>query len=336
MRGFECVHHLAGHDEINERANMVQVTKIQTSGYESVDRVQDSRSGLDGFIAVHSTVRGPALGGLRFRRYRDLDEALADARRLSEAMTYKAAAGLPFGGGKAVVIGDPQSDNAAGLLTESVIPDLRCRAVVGSANNQLRSDDVSDQLADRGIAYVPDFIANAGGVINIASEYGYSDADVSQGLDRIAETTERILRDCYPTGKSTHEFAIRLAQAAIRCHRRVHTEQGTHCGRQQGPGTGHPCVSAPFSRSSRCVISMMWFLCAMRSCLTRNQGMVVAEAMEGTDACDPAPLGVGSPAQGRPRFRHYGGDTPLKELDSFAPVLLNATQSVSLTLGWNP
>ena len=163
MRGFECVHHLAGHDEINERANMVQVTKIQTSGYESVDRVQDSRSGLDGFIAVHSTVRGPALGGLRFRRYRDLDEALADALRLSEAMTYKAAAGLPFGGGKAVVIGDPQSDNAAGLLTESVIPDLRCRAVVGSANNQLRSDDVSDQLADRGIAYVPDFIANAGG-----------------------------------------------------------------------------------------------------------------------------------------------------------------------------
>ncbi|MCH7670027.1 MAG: hypothetical protein IIB04_02840 [Acidobacteria bacterium] len=142
---------------------MVQVTKIQTSGYESVDRVQDSRSGLDGFIAVHSTVRGPALGGLRFRRYRDLDEALADALRLSEAMTYKAAAGLPFGGGKAVVIGDPQSDNAAGLLTESVIPDLRCRAVVGSANNQLRSDDVSDQLADRGIAYVPDFIANAGG-----------------------------------------------------------------------------------------------------------------------------------------------------------------------------
>ena len=81
---------------------------------------------------------------------------------------------------------------------------------------------------------------------------------------------------------------------------------------------------------------MMWFLCAMRSCLTRNQGMVVAEAMEGTDACDPAPLGAGSPAQGRPRFSHYGGDTPLEELDSFAPVLLNATQSVSLTLGWNP
>lgn len=81
---------------------------------------------------------------------------------------------------------------------------------------------------------------------------------------------------------------------------------------------------------------MIWSLRATRSCLARNQGMVVAEAMEGTDACDPAPLGAGSPAQGRPRFRHYGGDAPLEELDSFAPVLLNATQSVSLTLGWNP
>ena len=64
-----------------------------------------TRSGLYCIVAVHSTVRGPALGGCRMLRYDDSRAALRDALRLSRAMTYKSAvAGLPLGGGKGVIM----------------------------------------------------------------------------------------------------------------------------------------------------------------------------------------------------------------------------------------
>ena len=76
--------------------------------HEHVHIVHDHSSGLSAVIAIHSTVLGPALGGLRIRSYeRGLAEALDDALRLSRAMTLKAAAaGLDLGGGKAVVLDD--------------------------------------------------------------------------------------------------------------------------------------------------------------------------------------------------------------------------------------
>ncbi|HXE43918.1 MAG TPA: Glu/Leu/Phe/Val dehydrogenase dimerization domain-containing protein [Conexibacter sp.] len=76
--------------------------------HERVQLVHDADTGLEAVIAIHSTVLGPALGGLRVRRYAGgLPEALDDALRLSRAMTLKAsAAGLDLGGGKAVVLDD--------------------------------------------------------------------------------------------------------------------------------------------------------------------------------------------------------------------------------------
>ncbi|MBS1869570.1 MAG: Glu/Leu/Phe/Val dehydrogenase [Actinobacteria bacterium] len=76
--------------------------------HERVELVHDADSGLQAAIAIHSTMLGPALGGLRVRRYPGgLPEALDDALRLSRAMTLKAsAAGLDLGGGKAVVLAD--------------------------------------------------------------------------------------------------------------------------------------------------------------------------------------------------------------------------------------
>src|SRR5438105_2553638 len=63
------------------------------------------RSGLFTFVAVHSTIRGPALGGCRLWAYDDSRAALRDVLRLSRAMTYKAAvAELPLGGGKGVIM----------------------------------------------------------------------------------------------------------------------------------------------------------------------------------------------------------------------------------------
>lgn len=86
----------------------MEVSSIKSPEHEQVMRVQDAGSGLVGFIAVHSTQRGPAAGGLRMRPYSSETEALEDALRLSRGMTYKnAAADLPLGGGKAVIIGDP-------------------------------------------------------------------------------------------------------------------------------------------------------------------------------------------------------------------------------------
>ena len=81
-----------------------------------------TRSGLYCVVAVHSTVRGPALGGCRMLRYHDSRAALRDALRLSRAMTYKSAvAGLPLGGGKGVIMlpdGAPQGRARTAVLLD--------------------------------------------------------------------------------------------------------------------------------------------------------------------------------------------------------------------------
>ncbi|MEX0305052.1 MAG: Glu/Leu/Phe/Val dehydrogenase [Leisingera sp.] len=93
------------------------VTAVASSTHEEIYRVEEPAVGLLGFIAIHSTRLGPAAGGLRMRRYASEAEALTDVQRLSEGMTYKnAAAGLPLGGGKAVIIGDPGTEKTPALL----------------------------------------------------------------------------------------------------------------------------------------------------------------------------------------------------------------------------
>src|SRR5215207_1800442 len=77
------------------------------SGHERVVLCSDPEVDYRGIIAVHSTALGPAVGGTRFWNYASDEEASLDALRLSRGMTYKnALAGLPFGGGKSVIIGD--------------------------------------------------------------------------------------------------------------------------------------------------------------------------------------------------------------------------------------
>jgi leucine dehydrogenase len=78
---------------------------------------RDADTGLRGVIAIHSTALGPAAGGLRMKPYADERDAVRDALRLARAMTYKyAAAGIPVGGAKAVIIGDPATDKSDELL----------------------------------------------------------------------------------------------------------------------------------------------------------------------------------------------------------------------------
>lgn len=79
----------------------------QFFAHEQVVVRRDRQSGLTAIIAVHSTQLGPATGGCRRWRYADIDAARTDALRLAESMTYKnALAGLPFGGGKSVIVAD--------------------------------------------------------------------------------------------------------------------------------------------------------------------------------------------------------------------------------------
>jgi len=94
----------------------MHITTIASPSHEYVIRVRDAEAGLVGFIAIHSTQLGPAAGGLRMRNYETEDAALNDVLRLSHGMTFKnAAAGLPLGGGKAVIIGDPGTKTPAML-----------------------------------------------------------------------------------------------------------------------------------------------------------------------------------------------------------------------------
>ncbi|HKS43560.1 MAG TPA: Glu/Leu/Phe/Val dehydrogenase dimerization domain-containing protein [Amycolatopsis sp.] len=87
------------------------------TGHEQVVFCQDAATGLKAIIAVHSTALGPALGGTRFYPYPSESDALADVLALAKGMSYKnALAGLDFGGGKAVIIGDPATLKSEALL----------------------------------------------------------------------------------------------------------------------------------------------------------------------------------------------------------------------------
>ena len=86
-------------------------------GHEQLVFSNDAASGYRGLIAIHSTRLGTAVGGTRFWNYANEEEAIIDALRLSRAMTYKCAvAGMPLGGGKAIIIGDNKTHDRERLF----------------------------------------------------------------------------------------------------------------------------------------------------------------------------------------------------------------------------
>ncbi|MCB1561166.1 MAG: Glu/Leu/Phe/Val dehydrogenase [Xanthomonadales bacterium] len=90
---------------------------LSSTGHEEVVFCHNKDAGLKAIIAIHNTVLGPALGGTRMWAYKTEQDALNDVLRLSRGMTYKAAvAGLNLGGGKAVIIGDPNKDKSEALF----------------------------------------------------------------------------------------------------------------------------------------------------------------------------------------------------------------------------
>jgi leucine dehydrogenase len=348
----------------------VAIDQFEPLTHEALLVRRGRRSGLYTIAAVHSTARGPSLGGCRMWTYADVRAAVRDALRLSRAMTYKSAvAGLPLGGGKGVIClpagssppagderravlldfgetvealggayitaedvgtsepdmrtisevtshvsglavesggsGDPSPWTAVGVeaairvacervfgsesvegrtiavvgvghvggplaealarggaklvladinssrreladrlgaewtdpraalaaevdvlapcalggvLDDESVPLLRCRAIAGAANNQLAADHVGELLAARGILWVPDFVANAGGVVNIAVELepeGYDTARAESRVRAIGDTVRTVLDHAEATGTTPLAAAMEIA------HRRV-------------------------------------------------------------------------------------------------------------------
>lgn len=328
--------------------------------HESVKIFRDRSTSLRAIVALHSTARGPALGGTRFYPYDSEAAAVHDVLRLSEGMTSKAAAaGLPLGGGKAVIIGDPavlktpellksygrfvdsfagsyitaadvgttssdmdfigestpwvvgrnQTNGGSGdsgystasgvffamaaaahylwgngglsgrsvgvegagkvgrqlirLLLEAgaevvlaephtetlrqaveshpdiriarsvvdaqvdvyapcamgatlnpgTVPSIRASLICGAANNQLLSADVQYQLAARDVLWVPDYVANAGGLIQVASEINVIPPDeVEPRIGDIGSTVKEILRIAQDRGVTPGTAADALVQ----------------------------------------------------------------------------------------------------------------------------
>lgn len=345
---------------------MLKITELAIPGYENVIEVQDPDVKLHGFIAVHNTQLGPSLGGLRMVPYKDREEALEDALRLSKAMSYKSAlAETGLGGGKSVLIGNPHADKSpallqafgdalnylkgkyiaaedvgtttddmtyirthspyvaalptrkssgdpsrftaygifcgmqaiarhlfgasslknlhvaiqglgnvgeklaqflfwegarltvadldqehalsiahligakvipadkilltscdilapcalGGILNFDTIPRLQCKAVGGSSNNQLKEEEAGKALKDRGILYAPDFVINAGGIINAACEYrkeGYDANIAREKTARIYETLLMIFSQADQENLPTNLIANRIAEAKLK------------------------------------------------------------------------------------------------------------------------
>ncbi len=116
---------------------------IEEHNHEQVVYCSDKESGLRAIIAIHNTQLGPALGGTRMWMYPSQADALTDVLRLSRGMTYKAAvAGLNLGGGKAIIIGDPNKDKTEALFRSFG------RFVEGLAGRYITAEDVGTDVRD--------------------------------------------------------------------------------------------------------------------------------------------------------------------------------------------
>ncbi len=105
-----------------------------------------------------------------------------------------------------------------GVLDSQSVASVRARVVAGAANNQLADPDVADLLAARGILWVPDFVVNAGGIVNIAVEFapgGYDEARADADVRAIAGTVTTVLDEAEATGTTPLAAAMVIARRRI-------------------------------------------------------------------------------------------------------------------------
>ncbi|HNA61846.1 MAG TPA: Glu/Leu/Phe/Val dehydrogenase dimerization domain-containing protein [Rhabdochlamydiaceae bacterium] len=106
-----------------------------------------------------------------------------------------------------------------GIINPQTIPNLRCRGIAGCANNQLLSDQDADELKKLGILYAPDFVINAGGLINVSleiEEEGYNPITARRKTDQIYDHLIRLYEISEQNNCSTHHAALSLADYRIK------------------------------------------------------------------------------------------------------------------------
>jgi leucine dehydrogenase len=103
-----------------------------------------------------------------------------------------------------------------GILRDDTIPSLRCKVVAGSANNQLEGPEHGEALRQAGILYAPDYVINAGGLINVADELrGYDRERAMQRVENIYRTLREVFAIAREQNVPTSEAADRFARARI-------------------------------------------------------------------------------------------------------------------------
>ncbi|MGZ4843705.1 MAG: Leu/Phe/Val dehydrogenase [Candidatus Angelobacter sp.] len=121
----------------------MKIREKSVPGYERVVLGSDEVAGYEGIIIIHSTALGPAVGGTRYWSYKTEDDAVTDALRLARGMTYKnALAGLPFGGGKSIIMRDGKAGDREQLFR------AHGRMVNTLAGKYFTAEDVGTSPAD--------------------------------------------------------------------------------------------------------------------------------------------------------------------------------------------
>jgi leucine dehydrogenase len=137
---------------------------MQSMGHEQVVFCHDPHSGLNAIIAIHNTTLGPALGGTRLWPYKNSDEAIVDALRLSRGMTFKAAiSDLNLGGGKAVIMADPaQKSEALWRRYGKFVDSLNGKYITAEDVNTNARDMEYIALQTEHVTGVPEYMGGSG------------------------------------------------------------------------------------------------------------------------------------------------------------------------------
>jgi leucine dehydrogenase len=190
------------------------------TGIRAAVRAKLGRADLEG---VRVAVQG--LGGVGYNLCRNLHEAGAKLL-VADIHDDRTAMATDEFGAEVVAVDeilfadvDVVAPCALGaVLNANTIPRLEAGIVAGGANNQLATDSDGVRLKDRGILFAPDYVINAGGIINVAAEYlgNRSEAEVDADIERIGDRLHDIFARAQREGRPTNEVADAMAEARIR------------------------------------------------------------------------------------------------------------------------
>ncbi len=109
-----------------------------------------------------------------------------------------------------------------GIINDKTISQFKCRAIAGSANNQLLTEEDGEKLIKKGILYAPDFVINAGGLLNVCAELKgekYNPGYVREKVDHLYELLLTIFDESKKKHKGPHQVAIEIAERRLKEHK---------------------------------------------------------------------------------------------------------------------